>query len=43
MMIKYNCYPLQDSNKIFHNLISFSSNELKLFILYLDMSSKLGF
>ncbi|CAD8104413.1 unnamed protein product [Paramecium sonneborni] len=42
MMIKYHCYPLQDSLKIFNNLINFSQNELRLFILYLEMSQKIG-
>ncbi|CAD8193429.1 unnamed protein product [Paramecium pentaurelia] len=42
MMIKYNCYPLKDSLKIFNNLINFSQNELRLFVLYLEMSQTIG-
>ncbi|CAD8109749.1 unnamed protein product [Paramecium sonneborni] len=42
LMIKYHCYPLQDSLKIFNNLINFTQNELRLFILYLEMSQKIG-
>ncbi|CAD8090067.1 unnamed protein product [Paramecium primaurelia] len=42
MMIKYHCYPLKDSLKIFNNLINFQQNELRLFILYLEMSQTIG-
>jgi hypothetical protein len=41
MMIRYGCIPLQDCLKIYHNLINFSSNELRLLILYLAMSKML--